>query len=197
MTRSLVPRSLIYSTFQPVDRIEHSTHVRALIFSHEEISLVVANIDGETVQMQRTDGSNLWTAPWKPKSGEEGVVRIDVNTSTGNASSVHHYKTNYNSIKSSSVSPIFTWKYWRVFAYAMIYLVLNNRNIHIICWFLRLFRCCLLARVINTSFLHVFNVKILFKAVQSSGTRGKNTSNNAPLQLSYKSLYIIYTFTWV
>ena len=107
ITKSLVPRSLIYSTFQPVDRIEHSTHVRALIFSQEEISLVLANIDGETVQMQRTDGSNLWTAPWKPKSGEEGVVRIDVNTSTGNASSVHHYKTNYNSIKSSSVSPSF------------------------------------------------------------------------------------------
>ena len=88
-----------------MDRIEHSTHVRVLIFSVEEISTVMANIDGETVQMQRTEGSNLWTAPWKPKFGEEGTVRIDVDTSTGNASSVHHYKTNYNSIKSSSVSP--------------------------------------------------------------------------------------------
>ena len=87
-----------------MDRIEHSTHIRALIFSVEEISTVVANIDGDTVHMQRTEGSNLWTAPWKPKSGEEGTVRIDVDTSTGNASSVHHYKTNYNSIKSSSVS---------------------------------------------------------------------------------------------
>ena len=86
-----------------MDRIERSTHVRTLIFSEEEISSVVANIDGETVPMQRT-GTNLWTAPWKPKSGEQGTVRIDVNTSTGNASSVHHYKTNYDSIKSSTVS---------------------------------------------------------------------------------------------
>ena len=90
-----------------MDRIEHSTHVRALIFSVVEISTVMANIDGETVQMQRTEGSNLWTAPWNPKSGEEGTVRIDVDTKTGNASSVHHYKTSYNSIKSSSVSLIF------------------------------------------------------------------------------------------
>ena len=63
----------------------------------------MANIDGETVPMQRT-GTNLWTAPWEPKSGTEGTVRIDVNTSTGNASSVHQYKTNYDSIKSSTVS---------------------------------------------------------------------------------------------
>jgi len=88
---------------QPVDRIEHSTHVRTLIFSEEEISSVMANIDGETVPMQRT-GTNLWTAPWEPKSGTEGTVRIDVNTSTGNASSVHQYKTNYDSIKSSTFS---------------------------------------------------------------------------------------------
>lgn len=88
---------------QPVDRIEHSTHVRTLIFSEEEISSVVANIDGETVQMQLT-GTNLWTAPWKPRSGVEGIVSIEVNTSTGNASSSHHYKTNYNSIKSSTFS---------------------------------------------------------------------------------------------
>ena len=86
-----------------MDRIEHSTHVRTLIFSEEEISSVVANIDGETVPMQRT-GTNLWTAPWAPKYGAEGTVRIDVNTSTGNASSVHQYKTNYDSIKSSTVS---------------------------------------------------------------------------------------------
>ena len=86
-----------------MDRIERSTHVRTLIFSEEEVSSVMAIIDGETVPMQRT-GTNLWTAPWKPKSGEQGTVRIDVNTSTGNASSVHHYKTNYDSIKSSTVS---------------------------------------------------------------------------------------------
>ena len=137
ITKSLVPRSLIYSTFQPVDRIEHSTHVRALIFSQEEISLVLANIDGETVQMQRTDGSNLWTAPWKPKSGEEGVVRIDVNTSTGNASSVHHYKTNYNSIKSSSVSLKFFYPTTgsRTRPHIVLndgFLVLNYRNIYFI-----------------------------------------------------------------
>ena len=99
-----------------MDRIEHSTHVRTLIFTEEEISSVVANIDGETVLMQRT-GTNLWTAPWEPKSGAQGTVRIDVNTSTGNASSVHQYKTNYDSIKSSTVSlqPVFIPMHSKIF----------------------------------------------------------------------------------
>ena len=87
----------------------------------------MANIDGETVPMQRT-GTNLWTAPWAPKYGAEGTVRIDVNTSTGNASSVHQYKTNYDSIKSSTVS----LKHWS----DPVFIPMNSKKIE--CWRLRL-----------------------------------------------------------
>jgi len=89
---------------QPVDRIAGSSHVRSLIFCEEEIISVIATIDGKKVEMERTGQTQLWTAPWKPKTDTEGTVKIDVVTASGNSSASHEYKTNYNSIKSSTFS---------------------------------------------------------------------------------------------
>ena len=160
---------------------------------------MIATIDGKKVQMQRT-GQNLnrlWTAPWKPKTDTEGTVRIDVITALGNSSTSHEYKTNYNSIKSSTVSLLQTIdnSIHKIICSHNGYLVFHYRNIYTFCWFLCLFCSCLLARVINTSFLHVFNVQILFPAFhRPSGTRGKH---NIHLLIFYDSINdIVFTSWW-
>lgn len=95
---------------QPIDRIQSSTHVRALIFSETAVEKVHAIIDGKIVDMVQVNTSNLWTAPWSPRSDEPGeVIIVAVDTAGRHENVSNIYNLHYDRITPSKFSPLGTF----------------------------------------------------------------------------------------
>lgn len=90
---------------QPIGKIGSSTHVRALIFSKLQLKKVDAIIDGKTVRMEQVENSNLWVAPWDPKSNEPGNVTVITYDDQNHSEKVSNfYNLHYSKIQSSKVN---------------------------------------------------------------------------------------------
>ena len=90
------------ASFQPLDRVANSTHIRVLIFSEDPVYSASAIIDDETVELKFIEG-NLWCAPWTPK--DHGLVTVTAQSTNGKNSTIsHQYKLHYESLMSSEVS---------------------------------------------------------------------------------------------
>ncbi|XP_071480961.1 transmembrane protein 62-like [Diadema antillarum] len=64
---------------EPVGKMRHSSHIRFLVFSPDQVSYANVEIDGRALGMaEAVDGGPLFVMPWKPELYGNGLHRISV-----------------------------------------------------------------------------------------------------------------------